>query len=106
MRNAEGLDFDVDLADDGMLTITPYRMKLPEDREWLEALNEALFWKDMDLIHSSQDGWMYIYHRNTDKVFPMDDYGYNLITNLERSEQAKVMGRDNHPDYDEYEWNQ
>jgi len=103
MRETD-LEYEVEIKDDSLLTITPSR-KVEGKEDWLAVLAEALFWLDMDYTHSDQDGWQYISHVNSQKVFPMDDYGYDLIRDLKEGKTIQVMGRDNLPDYEDYEWN-
>ena len=69
-------------------------------------IEEALFWKDMEFYHSNTDGWLYIVSMNHQLVFPMNDYGYDLIHDLMTGKDISVMGRDNLPDYADYEWNE
>lgn len=98
------LSFDIDITDD-LLTIKPSR---PFTRNELydEFIEETLFWKDMEFYHSNTDGWSYIVSMNHQLVFPMDDYGYDLIRDLMKGKDISVMGRDNLPDYADYEWNE
>lgn len=42
---------------------------------------------------------------NHQLVWPMDDYGYDLIRDLQMGKTVEVMGRSN-DDYQEYEWNE
>lgn len=98
------LSFDIDITD-GILTIKPSR---PFTRNELydAFIEEALFWKDMEFYHSNTDGWLYIVSMNHQLVFPMNDYGYDLIHDLMTDKDISVMGRDNLPDYADYEWNE
>jgi hypothetical protein len=95
-------EFDIDITGEGLLTIAPSG---PEDDidTWLNAFVDALFWEDIYFYPSGQDGWTYLV--KCDQVFPMDDYGYDLIRDLRAGHPVSVMARDNLPDYAEYEWN-
>ena len=105
MTNDVELSFDIDINDEGLLTIHPSRQF--NDKELIcEFIGEALFWKDLYFYHSSMDGWKYIVSMNHQLVFPMDDYGYDLIRDLMEGKNISVMGRDNLSDYSDYEWNE
>ncbi|OQA49713.1 MAG: hypothetical protein BWY45_03483 [Euryarchaeota archaeon ADurb.Bin294] len=98
------MDFDIELSEEGLLTITPHDT-YTDKNTFLTELIDSLFWEDMDLTISSQDGWTYISSMNHQLVWPMDDYGYDLIRDLQMGKKVEVMGRSN-DDYQEYEWNE
>lgn len=97
------LTFDIELIND-LLTITPSRSFTPEELI-KEFFGDALFWKDMYFYESHIDGWSYIHDSHNDYVYPMNDYGYNLISDLMKGKQIKVMNKPNDEDYKDYEWN-
>lgn len=88
---------------EGVLKIIPESVP---GKNWIEELVEDLSWEDMDLYQSHEDGWTYITHMNSQLVFPMDDYGYDLMADIRAGKPIEVCGRDNLPDYEGYEWNQ
>lgn len=98
------MNFDIELSEEGLLTITP-QDTCTDKNTFLTELIDSLFWEDMDLTISSQDGWTYISSMNHQLVWPMDDYGYDLIRDLQMGKKVEVMGRSN-DDYQEYEWNE
>lgn len=97
------MDFDIELSEEGLLTIIPQDTYVTKET-FLVELIDSLFWEDMDMTISSQDGWTYISSLNHQLVWPMDDYGYDLIRDLRAGKKVEVMGRSN-DDYREYEWN-
>jgi hypothetical protein len=96
------MEFEVSIENDELNIVPSGEL----NDKFIEDLAEELFWHDAELIQSHMDGWWYVVHMNTDNVFPMDDYGYNLLENLKKGEAIMVAGRSNHDDYEEYEWNE
>ncbi len=98
------MSFDIELSEDGLLTITPPEEVMDKDT-FLTEFVDSLFWKDVVLTISHQDGWTYITSANHHLVWPMDDYWYDLIADLRTGKRVEVMGRSN-DEYQEYEWNE
>lgn len=96
------MDFDIELSDEGLLTITPPE-SYETDREFMVEFIDSLFWEDMNYYHSSYDGWQYVVSMNHQLVFPLDDYGYDLMRDMRDGKKVEVMGRPM-DDYKEYEW--
>lgn len=91
----------IEKFDNGMLKIEPEGERTFYDI----AMSDDLFWKDLSLYHSCMDGWTYLYDANRNLVYPMNDYGYDLIRDLIKGKSIEVMGKDNDSDYSDYEWN-
>ena len=85
------LELDEDDKDNGALSVIQ---------------NEALFWADITFCGSMMDGWNYFYDANQNLVYPLNDYGYDLIDELIDKGTVTMYGRPNDGDYEGFEWNE
>jgi hypothetical protein len=99
------LTFEITKEESGMLIIKPSR-SFTEDEFYDFIQGDDLFFKDLYYYHSCVDMWQFIYDANKNLVYIMDDYGYNLLSDLQKGKEIKVMGRENNEDYQGYEWNE
>lgn len=62
-----------------------------EQNEYDVLLSDDLMRADLSVFTSSEDGWMYCYDANQDKLYSMNDYGYNNIQKLLEGKIVKLI---------------
>ncbi len=62
---------------------------------------------EIEHIVSSIDGWTYLYDRNSDIVYHVDDHYFNRIRDLRDMGRAQLCPYENsYEHYNGYEWNE
>ena len=71
-----------------------------------ESVIDELWWKDMEVIHSQQDGWMYVFDANNNTVYWLTDHHYDAFKELATKGSVSLPPHKNDlNDYADYEWN-
>ena len=64
-----------------------------------------LFMNDLYIYPSQEDGWTYLVDRSNSTAGPLDDYGYDRITDLMEGRTATIRMKDIKTYYSEYDFN-